>query len=191
MKSRCATLWAAALLFVLPSTLAQAWDVKVDEDPMSDKKVAFINSPSSGSSAFNYQVLAFKCWEGDPQETLVIFTTSETWDNSAEYATVIPVKIRVDKNEPLSVLMVPSNLGGNFSATIPAGLDPQVFDIIRQIRTAKKHVAMEIGTVVLKFPATRSQKSVDTFTATCRIDLSKPLASDGKEEETSPSPDSQ
>jgi len=167
---------------------AQAWEFEADEDPMTDKKTAVIVEAGDGLFA---PALGAKCWEGG--ETLLIFNTNQPYDASASYLPMVPVKVRVDKNEIVPLIMIPQELSGRLVFADKADEDGgAVHEILLQIRNARQRVAVDLGSQVFQFSAKRSGKAVESFEKTCGLDLeklAKASAGDATEEEVAKKPD--
>lgn len=164
---------AIATILLLAPVPAFAWETTLDTDPMTDEATAYTFEANEGASVLSAVILGFKCWQRKPDDTLLIIGTTTDWDPSAKYAETIDVKVRVDKNDPIPLSVIPSETGGKFGATINSRLQPDLLKFLGQVRGAKKQIALSMNDIALRFPVKGSTKTVDKLVSTCGITLPK------------------
>jgi hypothetical protein len=140
-----------------------AWQFEADEDPLTDAKTGYI---SEGGQVVS---LAFKCWEGDPNETLLVVITPLPFDASADYKSSIDVQIRADKGEVRTLSMAPKEAGGLFTLITNVHAEPDVLSILTEIGKAQKRIAIGMMDKVHTVSAAGSSKAVQRFSEQCTL----------------------
>lgn len=162
MKYVC--LFALAALLPVQASAAP-WQSIIDEDPMTDEKVAIVATTEDGFS------IGLKCWEGKPDSTMLMFMTPLPWDATADYKPVQELTVRVDKGERREMFAKPSETGGQFSLVTAEGAQPGVLEFAGEIGAAKQRIAVSLGDKVMTFPAKGSSAAIKKFAAACKLTL--------------------
>ena len=163
--------WSAVLMLAAMAGPAAAWQAVPGEDPMDDTITAFISQVTVESTRFNFIALGFKCWKDQPDETLFLISTSQTFDSAANYPPAVLVEVRVDKNPIIAVTMAPVNRRGFFGLVVGTAKQPDVATLLARIGTAKKTISLGFATSAYRVPVTGSTKAVSRFTQICGLKL--------------------
>ena len=154
-----------ALLFGLfvNTTVAQAWSLKLDEDPLEDTRVAIA---SQASSDF---IVGFKCWQGQPDETMLMLITLSPYDASADYRDEIEVVARVDKGEKHLITMVPRDFSGKLGLVAAQGEDEDLMTFLREVGEAKSRIALGFFNKAVTVPVKGSSRAISGLLKACEI----------------------
>jgi hypothetical protein len=134
----------AALALFIASAAHAGWDGSVGEDPMTDEPFAIATVALSG---YSFPQFGFKCWKGGQLQGSVIVGP---YDDSANYASEIPIKVRVDKDQPVEWTAYPSKLGDFLAQMMSPDANPDMLDTVKKIREAKQSVAVSVGNSTLQ-----------------------------------------
>jgi len=159
------TVLALAML-TMPFAANAQWVSATDEDPMTDEKTAILFGGTDSKYA-----LGFKCWEKNPSSTLVIFETGDTYKDENSYPKTIDIVIRVDKGERRTFSLYPKkSANGSLQLLNDADEIPAILTVIKEIGSAKTHVALAVADQIITIPAKGSSINTAKFLKTCSID---------------------
>jgi len=154
---------AAVLLAAWTLPAAAAWDFEADEDPLNDVKTGYITQDGEAIA------LAFKCWESDPKETMIMVLTPLRYDAAANYKELVEVQVRADKGEVRTLKMKPTEASGFLSLMTNVYHEPDVLPILAEIGKAQKRIAIGMMDKVHTVSATGSAKAVKQLSAQCKL----------------------
>lgn len=140
-----------------------AWLGTAGEDPMTDQKWA---AASASFAAGGRPAVVFKCWSDGRLQLGIIMGR---YDDSASYATTL-VRFRIDKGEPLDLVALPSNLGGNLSLGVMSEDEVELVPLLKRILDAKQRVALSIGTAVFQADVRGTTKAIGAMFAACGLE---------------------
>lgn len=139
------------------------WSGGSGEDPMTDKKWQAASAPFN---PLGLPMVLFKCWEGGELQLGIVVGR---YDDSASYASVVTAKFRVDKQEPVDIRLIPSNLNGFLNLTMMSEVDPSIITLLKSILDAKKRVALSVGDAVFESDVRGTTKAIGPMFSTCGL----------------------
>lgn len=151
------------MMFLSLSTPSFAWEYQEGEDPLVDIKFGLISAQNGNTG------LAFKCWGGAAKITMMIISTGQAFDDSANYKSSIPILVRADKEKIIHLEVVPQSSSGDlvFITSSSTGSDLSV--VLDAISAAKNRVVVGFSDYVYSLPAKGSRKAVEALRARCEL----------------------
>jgi hypothetical protein len=160
-------IFAAALAAALISgaTHAADWTAKKGEDPMRHRPYAWMFAPLDSGPG---QVLAFMCWDDGNGTVQVVVQAGPTHDDGTIYKKMVSAKFRIDKNEPVDVMLVATNADGRLSYGITGA---QALSLLKRVGTAKQRIIFEIatGAVRREVSAQGVAEAAELLDKTCKL----------------------
>jgi hypothetical protein len=135
----------------------------VDEDPLTDEKVAFTGGEADGIA------FGVKCWDSSPPAAIAFILTGEQYDQSADYADVVPVQFRVDKQPIQNLSLNIAELDGKLVLRGSIETESGLLAFIRSLATASSRVAIGIGGNAYVVRASGAAAAVTKLIATCHL----------------------
>ena len=154
---------AAAFCAACSTTAMADWQTRSGEDPMTDQKWVATSAPF-GSIGIP-QVL-FKCWAGGSLQVGIVVGS---YDDSASYAAIVPIKFRVDKEEFVDLLTTPTNLGGMLTLAASSETSDDLVPLLKRIGESKQRVVLSINEGVFQTNSRGSAKAVTAMWTTCGL----------------------
>jgi hypothetical protein len=159
-------LLAGAVLLVLMSASAQAWEFVPGDDPLTDQKIAVVLEQERGATA--PATLGAKCWHGG--NTLLLLNVPGA---ARPEQTAVAVALRIDRNEKINMVMMKRDIGIGTNFVASAEMYDNVHEVLRQIREAKSRVVVAVRNRMHTFPSSNSAKAVTAFADRCELKLDK------------------
>ncbi|WP_150117511.1 hypothetical protein [Microvirga vignae] len=164
---------AVAATLLLGAPAIAKWETDVDEDPMTDDKVAYMETTLDGDDDV---ALAMKCWDDKDKSISLYVYTGTRYDKAAKYEEFEVFSLRVDKGEVFKLPFAPVEDEGYLMYELPIsgyGRTEEAFRAaIKMIGAAKGKVAVEMSNNQYVFDVGGSDDAFDTFRKTCKLDLS-------------------
>lgn len=173
---RATILLSSAIIFVASAAMAGEWTYGEDEDAMTDIKTAYFGGVSNDLIATG---LGFKCWKSG--ETQMRILTPVPYSDDLVKGT--KAQFRIDKNEPIDVFLMLGNFNGRISFMTAAEHDDvsesNVGEILRQMRQAKRRIAVAVADKIVTFEAGNAAKMTEKFVKRCDVQLENDTAATG------------
>nr|WP_320141244.1 hypothetical protein [uncultured Cohaesibacter sp.] len=165
--------WFMSVFFLLLCTgnAAAAWIFESGEDPLTDKKFAFMAASQQGGGDEPF-TLILKCWEGDGAQPLMLIGTPVSYDQRESYKSSVLVKFRVDKGDVLELSFGPRELSGRLGLQLLGG-DVELFsDVLERVGSANRQIVVSVFDQIYTFPASSSTKATNLLKETCKFSSS-------------------
>ncbi len=162
--------WFMSVFFLLlgAGNAAAAWIFESDEDPLTDQKFAFM-AASQQRGGYEPFTLAFKCWEGDVAQSLMVIGTPISYDRSEPYKSSVLVKFRVDKGDVLELSFGPREFSGRLGLQLLGG-DVELFsDVLERVGSANRQIVVSVFDQIYTFSASGSTKATNLLKETCKF----------------------
>jgi hypothetical protein len=150
---------------------AQAWEYTAVEDAMTDEKTAVLAvTKDSGMSSLG---VGFKCWRNGETQIRII-TMSPYIEPKLPIDRFVTIKVRIDKNEPIDLIMMKDNAKGRMTYVFAQSAkdpDDDFMTLLSQLGPGKDRIAVAVESSIQVVP-TGSSKQVGKFLEYCNIKLS-------------------
>lgn len=150
---------------ILVSSSCRAWETVIDSDPLTDEATVFISQTTSDGQ----MAVTFKCFDGHPDDTLIMAIANEPWEATMADDTGVSVTLRIDKNTPVEVPLAPQNKSGKLLGTMNAGSAHDVVGVLFQMAEAKTSFGFGFRGVSTRLPIKKLSAAATKMIEVCHL----------------------